>query len=163
MGKKVKKATTGKRNLKKDRELILKSNAKYLDRNELDDFIVNKNKWWIDTAEQFKAKLMKRATLPEKILNKFLKANKFKVDTQRIIYMDECCVINKFYIADIYLPEYNLIIEIDGGYHDTDDQQQKDYDRSEDLKSIGYRVFRCTNGEVTRNIGELYERLKSIL
>src|SRR5437016_13479692 len=44
-------------------------------------------------------------------------------------------------IADFYLPDHNLIVEIDGPYHDADDDQVKDA-RFEAARGI--RIFRLT-------------------
>ena len=97
--------------------------------------------------------------MPEKILGKLLKSKKVKIDPQRIVYIDYNCVINKFYVADIYIPELNLIVEIDGGYHETEEQKEKDYNRDLDLKSVGYKVFRCTNEEVLKNPELVYNTI----
>lgn len=155
--KKNKKITKPK--LKKDSELMSKRNAKYLDEEYLGREMVNKNKWWMTNAEIFKSKLTKSATATEKVFMKFLKSKKEKMDPQRIIYLDDNCIINKFYIADIYLPHSNVVVEIDGGYHETKEQIQKDYDRDEDLISCGYRVFRCTNDNVLKSPEVVYTSL----
>lgn len=151
MKKKKTKETSLKPVLKKDSELMSKRNAKYLDKNSLTRYEIDGNKWWINNAITFKNKLIKNATIAEKISGRLLKSKKVKVDIQRIIYLDSNCIINKFYIADLYLPELNLIIEIDGEYHNSTEQKQKDYDRDQDLKSIGYKIFRCTNSDVLRS------------
>lgn len=159
MKKKTTKGKIAKPLLKKDSELLTKRNAKYLDKNSLTRYEIDGNKWWIGNAMIFKSKLIKNATMPEKILSKLLKSKKVKIDPQRIIYLDYNCVINKFYVADIYLPELNLIVEIDGGYHETEEQKEKDYNRDLDLKSVGYNVFRCTNEEVLKNPELVYNTI----
>ena len=159
MKKKATKGKIAKPLLKKDSELLTKRNAKYLDKDSLTRYEIDGNKWWIGNAMIFKSKLMKNATMPEKILGKLLKSKKVKIDVQRVVYIDYNCVINKFYVADIYLPELNLIVEIDGGYHETEEQKEKDYNRDLDLKSVGYRVFRCTNEEVLKNPELVYNTI----
>lgn len=159
MKKKATKGKIAKPLLKKDSELLTKRNAKYLDKDSLTRYEIDGNKWWIGNAMIFKSKLIKNATMPEKILGKLLKSKKVKIDPQRIIYLDYNCVINKFYVADIYLPELNLVIEIDGGYHETEEQKEKDYSRDADLKSVGYKVFRCTNEEVLKNPELVYNTI----
>lgn len=159
MKKKTTKGKIDKPLLKKDSELMSKRNAKYLDKNSLTRYEIDGNKWWIGNAMIFKSKLIKNATITEKIMCKLLKSKKVKIDPQRIIYLDYDCVIHKFYVADIYLPELNLIVEIDGGYHETEEQKEKDYDRDMDLKSAGYKVFRCTNEEVLRNPEVIYNSI----
>ena len=159
MSKKTTKGKIAKPLLKKDSELMTKRNAKYLDKNSLTRYEIDGNKWWMGNAMIFKSKLTKNATMPEKILSKLLKSKKVKIDQQRIVYIDYNCVISKFYIADIYIPELNLIVEIDGGYHDTAEQKEKDYDRDLDLISVGYKVFRCTNEEVLKNPELVYNTI----
>ncbi len=58
-----------------------------------------------------------------------------------------------YYIVDFYLPKpYKICIEIDGGYHST--QQQIDYDTRKDryLSNRGFKVIRILNENV-----ELFE------
>ena len=131
--------------LKKSSELLLKSNAKYLDSNYISQYEIDGNKWFIDTATTLKNKLIKSATIYEKSLCNFLKTKGLTVDFQKIIYIPNGYTIKKFYIADIYLPMYNLIIEVDGGYHGTKEQIEKDYNRTQDLISEGYIVMRVDN------------------
>jgi very-short-patch-repair endonuclease len=48
-------------------------------------------------------------------------------------------------IVDFYLPDHNLIIEIDGPYHDVDDDRRRD----ELFASVrGIRILRLTNEQV---------------
>ncbi len=50
-------------------------------------------------------------------------------------------------IADYYLQAYNLVIEVDGGYHTNIDQTEKDVVRDEVLrKHMKHRVLRLENG-----------------
>jgi leucyl-tRNA synthetase/ATP-dependent DNA helicase RecG/methylmalonyl-CoA mutase len=57
-------------------------------------------------------------------------------------------MITGFFIGDIYVPKFNVIIEVDGGYHFTVEQARKDAIRTSELRSLGYKVFRCKNEEV---------------
>ena len=53
------------------------------------------------------------------------------------------------YIADFYLPRpYQLVIEVDGGYHETIDQRKKDADRDRYFHSRGFKVLRIKNQHV---------------
>ena len=54
----------------------------------------------------------------------------------------------KFYIADFLDVDNKIDIEIDGGYHTTEEQQLKDKEREEDFKKMGYSTLRITNEEV---------------
>ena len=74
-----------------------------------------------NTAEYYKHILEVNATYAERLLKTFL-AGKIDFEFQKIIYTDS----RHFFIADFYIPSKNLIIELDGGYHETSEQKQKD-------------------------------------
>ena len=50
-----------------------------------------------------------------------------------------------FLFADYYLPKHNLVIEVDGGYHNTAKQQRRDKNRDDYLKTRGIKVLHITN------------------
>ena len=52
------------------------------------------------------------------------------------------------YIADFICLEISLIIEVDGEYHNIEEQQEKDTIRTEFLNEQGFYVLRFTNEEV---------------
>jgi very-short-patch-repair endonuclease len=54
------------------------------------------------------------------------------------------------YIVDFCAPRAKLIIEVDGSQHV--DQHQSDIERTEFLKSKGYRVLRFWNSDILNNI-----------
>ena len=51
------------------------------------------------------------------------------------------------YIVDFLVLDI-IVIEIDGGYHSTEEQKKKDEERDEWLRSYGFIVYRITNEEV---------------
>lgn len=61
-------------------------------------------------------------------------------------------------IVDFYCPECKLIVEIDGGVHDF--QIEEDAMRTKEIESFGYRVIRFRNEEIENNIESV---LNSIL
>ena len=63
----------------------------------------------------------------------------------------------KFYIADFLDVENKIDIEVDGGYHTTEEQQLKDKEREEDFKKMGYSTLRITNDDA--NNGMAYYKL----
>ncbi|MBN1584763.1 endonuclease domain-containing protein [Candidatus Uhrbacteria bacterium] len=67
-------------------------------------------------------------------------------------------VIGKF-IVDFYCPESGLIIEIDGGIHDTPEQAKKDALRERYLIQLGFRIIRFTNRQVLNDI----QTVKSVI
>lgn len=72
-------------------------------------------------AEYYKHILEVNATYAERLLKTFL-TGKIDFEFQKIIYTDN----KHFFIADFYIPSKNLIIELDGEYHDNVKQQNKD-------------------------------------
>ena len=97
-----------------------------------------------NTAEYYKHILEVNATYAERLLKTFL-AGKIDFEFQKIIYTD-----NKrhFFIADFYIPSKNLIVELDGEYHDNIKQRDKDIWRTQILKSLGYEVIRFRNKQI---------------
>ena len=56
------------------------------------------------------------------------------------------------FIADFYCHKRRLIIEIDGEYHATEDQQRKDQLRTNSLNFQGLDIIRFSNQEVLENL-----------
>jgi very-short-patch-repair endonuclease len=56
------------------------------------------------------------------------------------------------YIADFMCKDLNLIIEIDGISHHSEEAQQKDRIRQEELEAVGFRVIRFEDEEVLCDI-----------
>lgn len=95
-------------------------------------------------------------TLAEKILWKELRNNKtgYKFRKQHPI---------GDYIADFICIEKKLVIEVDGGYHNTLEQQQDDAVRTIDIEKMGYSVIRFTNDEVEKQVATIILRIKEKL
>lgn len=72
----------------------------------------------------------------------FLKTYPVKIYKQRIIGN---------YIVDFYCASANLVIELDGGQHYTDDGINSDKSRDEHLKSLGLTVLRISNLDIDNN------------
>lgn len=69
----------------------------------------------------------------------------------------------KDYIADFVNLDSKLVIEVDGGYHSTEEQIEFDNLRTEYLNFFGYQVLRFTNEEVLNNIESVLEQIKESL
>ena len=67
------------------------------------------------------------------------------------------------YIADFYIHEHRLIIEVDGNSHSTEEAQAYDAHRTAILESLGLRVVRFTNEEVTYRFGSVCSQIRAIL
>jgi len=67
------------------------------------------------------------------------------------------------YVADFYCPKSRLLIELDGGHHAEEDQQDYDTQRSEYLNSLDIRVLRFWNSDVQTNIEGVMETITGAL
>ena len=67
------------------------------------------------------------------------------------------------YIADFVCITKKLIIEVDGGYHSTEQQMEEDKQRTEVLKAKGFTVIRFTNEEVVANTEQVLEKIRKFL
>ena len=56
------------------------------------------------------------------------------------------------YFADFACESLKLVIELDGGIHDEDDQQLYDYHRQQEIEALGWFVLRFTNDQVTGSL-----------
>lgn len=63
------------------------------------------------------------------------------------------------YIVDLFCPKAKIIIEIDGSHHLVGETIEYDRIRDDYLTSLGLRVLRFTNAEVTRNIEGVVEKI----
>lgn len=111
------------------------------------------NSWMQDKAKEFRNDLVTRQTKAECVLaHALLKYNdEFNFSYQNIIYIKKKSLIKKFYIVDFFIPSKKLIIELDGEYHYTKDQQVKDLERTVDLETMGYKVIRFDNYDVIKD------------
>ncbi len=64
------------------------------------------------------------------------------------------------YILDFYCPKLKLAIELDGGQHAQDDNQEYDVARAEYLKMQGIEIMRFWNNEVLKNINGILASIK---
>jgi very-short-patch-repair endonuclease len=67
---------------------------------------------------------------------------------------------NNSFIVDFVFLKQNLIIELDGGIHEVDDNPKYDEYRTQELNAEGFRMLRFKNEEVSENVDEV---LKTIL
>ena len=67
------------------------------------------------------------------------------------------------YIAVFICLSEKLVIEVDGGYHETPEQQYADQLRTEFLQKRDFRVIRFTNEEVIFDTKDTIRRIKEIL
>ena len=65
------------------------------------------------------------------------------------------------YIVDCLCKDIKLIIEIDGGQHNTPENILTDAQRTQFLQSKGYKVIRFWNNEIDNNIEGVYLELEN--
>lgn len=105
------------------------------------------NKGVIEKAIEFQEYLRKSATKAEQKLAMVLSSSPLNklYEFQHIIYIKKRGRIERFFIADFCFSDRKLIIELDGGYHYTEEQIRKDKERTSILKNRGYTILRIKN------------------
>ena len=96
-------------------------------------------------------KLRREMTPAEKVLWKHVKANKLNglhIRRQQIVHG---------YFADFYCHQHELIVEVDGGIHEF--QQEYDAEREEYLIGLGFRIIRFTNEEIERDLKGVLQKI----
>ena len=84
-----------------------------------------------------------KATKSELLFIAKLKYNNIKYEFQKPLSYGI-----SFYIADFLIPDYNIIIEIDGSSHNSDKQKIIDERKDNFYRSRGYKVLRIKNEDV---------------
>lgn len=104
-----------------------------------------------------KARLMRNhPTEAEKLMWQILSGNRFGVNFRRQHIIGD-------YIVDFACLSKSLVIEIDGGYHDTEQQKQEDANRTEWLEQQGFSVIRFTNDEVFSKLDDVIQLIERYL
>ncbi len=67
------------------------------------------------------------------------------------------------YIVDFYCHSEKLIIELDGGIHNEPEQQKRDRQRDDYLKSLGHQILRFKNQDIFNNLEEVIETITNHL
>lgn len=96
---------------------------------------------WSNITQDY---LINNQTRSERLLYKAL-YNEFN---DRVTFQHPFLINGKLYYADISIPSLKVIIEVDGGYHNTIEQKEKDKRRDEAFLSIGYVTLRYNNEDV---------------
>ena len=63
------------------------------------------------------------------------------------------------YIVDFYCHQLNLVIEIDGDYHNIQEQIEKDKERTQNLETDGLQLIRFTNKDVMENLEKIISEI----
>lgn len=67
------------------------------------------------------------------------------------------------YIVDFYCPKAKLVVEVDGGWHFTENTASNDKVREEYMRSLGLTVLRFSNSEVLKNTDSVTEEIYEYL
>ena len=97
--------------------------------------------------------LRKNQTLPEQIFWHKIRARRFS----NYKFRRQVQIGN--YIVDFVCRKKKIIIEIDGGQHNTPEEIIYDKKRTEFLNSRGYKVIRFWNSDIDKNIDGVYKVL----
>lgn len=127
----------------------LKSNA---NRRGKGSKVLSSDRW----LRQRRADLMSRTSDAEKSAYRVLCGLGYKVIRQYPINTGR-----RQYFADLYIPALRCVIEIDGGYHYTNNQRRLDKNRSSGLWRKGYHVLRLSNRDA-RDPDRIRQKLRII-
>lgn len=105
------------------------------------------------TIKSSRKVVLANQTPAELAMREILKSIKLQCRAQRMFNYDSGNLrLYGFHRVDFYSKKYNLVIEVDGGYHLTKEQQYKDLDREGTLFLKGVKkILRFTNEEVLNN------------
>ncbi len=104
---------------------------------------------------EFSKTLRKEMTREEKHLwYDFLRHLPLTINRQKVI---------GYYIADFYIAEAKLVIELDGSQHFEPENSESDRERDAYMDSIGILVLRYTNGYVNRYFSDLCDDIQNHL
>ncbi len=109
------------------------------------------NKDIVPTAKM----LRKNMTKEEKRLwYDFLRTHSVRFSRQKVLGK---------YIADFYSAEANLVIELDGSGHCTEESKRYDEERTSFLKEYGLEVIRISNTAIHKNFRGVCEYIDSMI
>jgi len=74
----------------------------------------------------------------------------YAVYRRRVKKQQKFIIRNRVYFVDIYMKAYKVAIEVDGGYHNTKEQMEKDRQKDLDLSTKGLAVIRIKNEDVRK-------------
>ncbi len=123
--------------------------------NEPPIFQTSDTKYW-PQLKDLSRENRKQNTVAEDILWQQLRNMKVNAKVRRQH------VIDGFIIDFAFLNE-QLLVEVDGGYHNDASQKEYDETRTKFLNELGFRLMRFTNEDVENNISEVIAKIKKEL
>ena len=130
-----------------------------IERKHSQDQILERNEFMRNLAAERCKKLRDKRPFHElKFLHEATEAGVY-FNYQHPIFIYDGLWIERLFIADFYDPVNKVVIEVDGGYHNTEEQKERDAERDYILRKWGYKVHRITNATVAFGYGinELYD------
>ena len=112
--------------------------------------------FFYDMLKEYARENRRNQTEAEEFLWRQIKGNALGVKFKRQL-------IILSYIADFACLEKSLVIEVDGGYHFTDEQMVQDAYRTEELEKAGFKVLRFRNEDVIRNIEQVLNTIQEYI
>ncbi len=97
----------------------------------------------------------KNPTEAESILWKLLNGNGLDMHFRRQHIIQD-------FIVDFFCADKGLSIELDGGYHNTEEQRLKDEHRTHELQRLGVTELRFTNEELLHQTEKVLSKIKSV-
>lgn len=85
-------------------------------------------------------------TWAEKQVRNILQSKQVKFEEEKAFITDR--EKEYFQMADFYIPDWKIVIEVDGLYHNEEAQQYRDKKKDEWYRGQGLKVFRITNALV---------------
>jgi very-short-patch-repair endonuclease len=119
-------------------------------------------------VKQHETFLLMNKTEAETVLYPYFKA--FELETSLTFHFQHVTVnkAGKHCILDYYFPAVFLAVEVDGEYHEADEQTVKDKAREKILQDLGISTLRISNAEVLENplksaisiLSEVFKRMR---
>ena len=100
--------------------------------------------------------MRKRATSAEQVLWRKLRERPLNVKFLRQHIIGD-------YIVDFFAYEQRLVIEVDGSYHDSPGQRERDLQRDDYLRKKNYQILRFTNEDVIYHTKDVLQTIKENL
>ncbi len=117
-------------------------------------FFKSANQTFWKTLKEYGRDNRKNQTEAENVLWQRLRNNQLGVKVRRQH------AINGF-IADFALMEIKLVVEIDGDYHNEEQQKEYDHARTSYLKEFDFYILRFTNNEVIQQTANVINKIKA--
>ena len=122
---------------------------------------LNRKKEFREIAKVVCRDLRKNSTMAEKIFWEAVRNKRFndkKFYRQYPLFYD-ITGRESFFVADFYCHDEKLVVELDGKIHQY--KLREDIKRTEILNSLGVKVLRFNNDEVTNNLNAVLSKVKN--